>query len=139
MKSKIKHLLAEIENSKLGSHIQFTGFVTQPARKMACFDLLVLTTYCETFGLVLVEAMRAGVAVIGTNAGGVPEIIEHEKTGLLIPAGNSDALADALSRLYDDVGLRQELALSGKRRADIKFNDEMHFNKLENLLKTGGV
>lgn len=132
-------LLAEIEKQKLAEHIQFLGFVTQPANQMACFDLLVLTTYCETFGLVLVEAMRAGVAVIGTNAGGVPEIIEHERTGLLIPPGNSDALATALTRLYDDVNLRQQLALSGKKRADIEFNSDLHFNKLEHLLTTGEV
>jgi len=128
-------LLAEIENSELGGHIQFMGFVTQPANQMACFDLLVLTTYCETFGLVLVEAMRAGVAVIGTDAGGVPEIIEHEKTGLLIPPGNSAALAGELSRIYNDAGLRKQFAREGKNRADREFNAELHFNQLEKKLE----
>ena len=102
------------------------------------FDVVVLLTYCETFGLVLVEAMRAGVAVIGTDAGGVPEIIEHNKTGLLIPPGDTGTLADELVKLYDDADLKSRLARAGKNRADREFNSELHFNKLEQLLTAVG-
>lgn len=46
-------------------------------------DAVVLTTECETFGLIMIEAMMAGVVVIGSNSGGVPEIIDHLEHGLL--------------------------------------------------------
>lgn len=127
-------LLAKINAGKLGEHIQFMGFIEQPANQMSCFDLLVLTTYCETFGLVLAEAMRAGVAVVGTDAGGVPEIIENEKSGLLVAAGDAAALAKAISKLYNDEELKNRLAIAGKNKADEEFNEELHFNGLEQML-----
>ncbi|HEB56198.1 MAG TPA: glycosyltransferase family 1 protein [Gammaproteobacteria bacterium] len=132
-------LKQSVKKYGLNERIAYLDFIDNPMAVMPCFDVVVLLTYCETFGLVLIEAMRAGVAVIGTNAGGVPEIIEHAKTGFLIEPGNSDALADALSRLYNDADLRQQLASSGKKRADIEFNSELHFNKLEHLLTAGEI
>ncbi len=129
-------LLIKIETEKLEKHVQFMGFVEQPANQMGCFDLVVLTTYCETFGLVLVEAMRAGVAVIGTDAGGVPEIIKNEESGLLVPAGNAEALVAAIVKLYNNEELKNRLAIAGKSKADEKFNGELHFNTLEQMLMT---
>jgi len=122
----------------LGERIAYLDFIDNPMAVMPCFDVVVLLTYCETFGLVLVEAMRAGVAVIGTDAGGVPEIIEHDKTGILISPGDAEALAAELIRLYDDADLKKRLARAGKYRADREFNSELHFNKLEQLLTAVG-
>ncbi len=134
-----KKMKRTVKKYRLDERITYLGFVDNPMAVMPCFDVVVLLTYCETFGLVLVEAMRAGVAVIGTNAGGVPEIIEHEKSGLLVPPGNSDALASTLSRLYKNEGLRKKLAVSGKKKADREFNSELHFSKLEHLLSAGKI
>ncbi len=124
---------------KLDKHVSHLGFVDNAMAVMPCFDVVVLLTYCETFGLVLVEAMRAGVAVVGTDAGGVPEIIKHEKTGMLIPAGDAVALAKVLTELYFDKELKQRLARAGKNRADRKFNEQQHFNKLEQLLMANDI
>ncbi len=127
-------LKTSIKRDKLSSHIQFTGFVDNPIELMACFDVVVLTTYQETFGLVLVEAMRAGVAVIGTNAGGVPDIIEHDKTGLLTEPGSAESLALAIKQLYENPTRLDKLSTQGKARADEHFADEIHFNKLKSTL-----
>jgi glycosyltransferase involved in cell wall biosynthesis len=81
------------------------------------------------------EAMRAGVAVIGSNRGGVPEIIDHEDTGLLFESFDIDSLYAAIKRLYLEPEFKQQLATQGKRKADKVFNTEQHFRMLEQHLK----
>ena len=109
-----------------------SGFV-DPIPLRACADIVVLSTYSETFGLVLIEAMRSNIAVIGTNSGGVPEIIEHNKTGLLFQPGDASDLAKKLIGLCEDPTYRMKLAAAGKRFADEHFDQELHFKKLSEL------
>lgn len=71
----------------------------------------------EGFGQVVVEAMAAGTPVIGTNHGGIPEIVTHDVDGLLVPPRDSIALADAVERLWRDSSLRERLATAGRQRA----------------------
>lgn len=123
-----------IKTRKLNNNVQFFEYMEKPNSIMACFDVIILTTYCETFGLVLVEAMMAGVPVIGTNAGGVPEIIENGVSGILFQPGNSLELAEAMEKLIVDVSYRTRLATAGKERADSLFSEEAHFHKLESIL-----
>ena len=70
----------------------------------------LMCSECEAFGLVTVEAMRAGLPVCGTNAGGTPEIIDPGVNGLLSPAGDANALAANLMALESDEDLRRRLA-----------------------------
>lgn len=126
----LEDVLAKIRQLGLGERVHYYGFHPQPQEIMGCFDCVVLTTYNETFGLVLIEAMRAGVAVIGTDAGGVPEIIENGVTGLLVPPGEPIALAAAIERLVRDPALRRSLATGGKASADARFDEERHFAEL---------
>jgi L-malate glycosyltransferase len=95
---------------------------------------VALTSYEETFGLVLPEAMRAGIAVIGSHAGGVPEIINHEKTGLLFEPRNASSLCQQICNLYSHPQLKHTLAMAGKNMADSIFNQDEHFIKLEQHL-----
>jgi glycosyltransferase involved in cell wall biosynthesis len=123
-------LRARIKGLGVEDRVHFYGFHPRPDEVMGCFDCIVLTTYGETFGLVLVEAMRAGVAVVGTAGGGVPEIIEDGATGLLVPEDDPSALADAIERLARDPALRARLAAAGKVSADERFDEERHFEEL---------
>jgi glycosyltransferase involved in cell wall biosynthesis len=68
----------------------------------------------EGLGLTLVEALLAGSAVVGTAAGGIPEVVLHEQTGLIARAGDAVDLADQLQRLLSDTLLRARLAGTGK-------------------------
>lgn len=122
------------ENLEIQNQIQFSDFVSEPQNLMQICDCIALTSYEETFGLVLPEAMRAGIAVIGSNAGGVPEIIDHEKNGLLFESRNVGSLCQQISRFYVDPVFRNEMALAGKHKADTFFNQELHFAKLEQHL-----
>ena len=81
--------------------------------------------------------MRAGIAVIGSNAGGVPEIIDHQTTGLLFEPRKVASLSEQISRLYSNPVYKNELADAGKNKADTVFNQDDHFLKLEqHLLKS---
>lgn len=115
--------------------IQFKEFVNNAADCMSCFDVIILSTHCETFGLVLVEAMRAGVAVIGTNAGGVPEIISNNESGLLAEPRNSKSMFACIDKLYSSPDLLRKLSIEGKVKADTIFSDTLHYENLERELQ----
>ncbi len=124
-----------VSERDLQDQIHFVGFHDKPHEILPCFDAVALTTKNETFGLVLIEAMHAGVAVIGSCDGGVPEIIDHESTGLLFETWNACSLADSIERLYDDAALRQRLASAGKRKAELSFDKDTQFGQTLDILK----
>lgn len=127
-------LVDTIKNHDLAGQISLVDFVSAPMAIMPCFDVIVLTTHEETFGLVLAEAMRCGVAVIGSRAGGVKEIIDEGVSGLMFESGNPVELADALQSLYTDVAKREKLAREGKAKADRMFDQDLHFHQLIQLI-----
>ncbi len=127
-------LRKKVIDSGLENKICFAGFHPDPTSIMGCFDVIVLASKAETFGLVLPEAMRAGTAVVGTNSGGVPEIIEAGKTGLLFTPGHSDELADCLEKLINNPELHRRLTDNGKQFADENFSEEKHFKELDHYL-----
>lgn len=131
-----ERLKMRIDELGLSEQVHYLGMSREPGKLMSCCDVVVLTTYCETFGLVLVEAMRVGTAVIGTNAGGVPEIISHRQTGLLFTPGDATQLVDQLRELCHDPSLRTNLAQAGKAYADTMFDERGHFARLETLLSS---
>jgi glycosyltransferase involved in cell wall biosynthesis len=120
----------------IAENIIFMDFVPDPQRLMQLCDCIVLATYEETFGLVLPEAMRAGVAVIGSNSGGVPEIIEHDETGLLFDSGDANSLCEQIMLLATDPEKRSKIAVNGKKDADSRFNTDNHFSQLQQLIKS---
>ena len=133
-KAYFDKLIRQIQEQDLSARIKYLGVSQEPDKLMGCCDIVVLTTFCETFGLVLVEAMRAGTAVIGTNAGGVSEIIKHNETGMLFEPGDAQQLAGYLSELCRDTSKRQQMAKAGKAFADANFDERQHYRQLENVL-----
>lgn len=119
-----------VRDGGLQEVVTFYGSLHNPIEIMGAFDVVVLATKKETFGLVLIEAMRSGVAVIGTDAGGVPEIIEHDQTGLLVKPQDANDLADKLRKLYQDSNHRRHLAENGRQKADRLFTTETHYEQL---------
>ncbi len=87
----------------------------------AC-DILVAPSLYESFGLMYVEAMRAGKPVIGSNAGGIPEVVDDGGTGLLVPPGDVPALTEAMLRLGADADLRQTFGHNGLQRFEQRFS-----------------
>lgn len=128
-------LQQSVASRQLTDWVRFSGFVEQPQRYYACFDVVALTTTSETFGLVLVEAMQAGIAVIGTDAGGVPEIIKNGETGLLFKPEDAESLAEALRTMIDAPDERKQMAANGQRFAREVFSHEKHFSRLDAIFQ----
>ena len=85
-------------------------------------DVFVAPSLYESFGLVFLEAMRWGTPVVGTRAGGIPEIIKDRESGLLVSPGNHAELAEAISSLIKDPEMRRRLGESGRRRVEEEFS-----------------
>jgi glycosyltransferase involved in cell wall biosynthesis len=102
----------------IGSRTVWSPFVPQArmASEYGASTVTVLPSrgHAEGLGLTLVEALLAGSAVVGTAAGGIPEVVIHEQTGLLARDGNSTDLATQLQRLLTDGPLRERLTREGK-------------------------
>jgi len=133
-KTYAAELQQNVTVNSLDTYIKFESFVRNPVQRMKCYDAIILTTTCETFGLVLVEAMQAGLMVIGTNAGGVKEIINDKETGLLFEPGDAQQLKTLLLDLYRQPDKIRNLAMKGKQRAEKLFSEISHFSALETIL-----
>jgi D-inositol-3-phosphate glycosyltransferase len=104
------------------SSVRFLPFTENVPEFMAAIDVFVMPSYGETFGLVLIEAMAMEKPVVATGAGGVPEIVEDGRDGLLIPPRDSKALAEAISLLLKDSSLRKSLSTYARRDALSRFD-----------------
>jgi len=89
----------QIANADLTENIFVLGNITEAARFLKAFDMFVLASKSESYGYVLHEAGLAGVPIIATNVGGIPDIITDQQTGLLVPPDNVNALIIAIDTL----------------------------------------
>jgi L-malate glycosyltransferase len=90
-------------------------------------DLFLLTSISEGIPLTVIEAMAAGLPVVATQVGGIPEVVEDNKTGLLADSGDDTALAERILRLARDPALRHQLGALGRARALAMFSErQMH-------------
>ena len=80
-------------------------------------DVYVQPSLSEGLGLAVLEAMAAGLPVIATRTGGLPEVVADNQTGLLVPPGDAPALANALQYLLDNVNRRDKMGKAGRARA----------------------
>ncbi|MDE3057190.1 MAG: glycosyltransferase family 4 protein [Bacteroidota bacterium] len=104
------------------SYVKFLPFTSNVSQLLAALDIFVLPSLCETFGIVVIEAMAMRKPVIATNAGGVPEIITDGKTGLLVEPGDAEELTRAIHRLLNEEALRTSLAHSAYEKAVARFD-----------------
>jgi len=117
----------------LDAQVHFTGWREDIPDILALASLFVLPSLEEPFGRVLIEAMAMGKAVVATDAGGVPEIVQHGKTGLLVPPAQPKALAEAVLGLLEDPARAARLGAAGRRRAEGSFSLTRHVAAVEAL------
>jgi glycosyltransferase involved in cell wall biosynthesis len=112
-----------IQVEGVSESVNLLGHVSDASSYLKALDLFVLPSRSEGLGYVLLEAGSAGLPVVATNVGGIPEIVEHEETGLLVPSGDREALTNALERLANDEALRTQLGknLQEKVARDFSF------------------
>jgi len=103
--------------------IEFTGWLDarQMSRLYRDSDVLVIPSWYEPFGMVVLEGMMNGIAIVAANTGGPAEILEHERTALLVPPRDATALAAALTRVLLDDSLRSRLVAAAARQVRRKW------------------
>lgn len=103
-----------IEELHLEPYITLAGAIDEAARYLPAFDVYVQPSRSEALGYTVVEAAQAGLPIIASNVGGLPEIITHEVDGLLVPSGDVTALADAVTTLLHSPTLRDTYAAAAQ-------------------------
>ena len=101
-------------------------------------DLFVLPSFAEGVPVVLMEAMAQEIPVISTRITGIPELIEHEKTGLLVTPGNVGELAEAIIRVLEDSSLGEKLGTEGRKAVLSEFNQSENYQYLHCLFEKYG-
>jgi glycosyltransferase involved in cell wall biosynthesis len=140
-------LRVELEElaSSLGiaDRVEFRGTQTAsevPTLLRGC-ELLVLPSREEAFGIVLIEAMACKTPVVASAVGGIPEVIEHEVTGILVEPDDPDRLADALARVLTDTALKRTIAENGYARMLDRFSSShsgaAYLNAFASVLQCG--
>ena len=119
----------------LNGRVSFLGEVEDLGAVRRETDVELVCSRLEPFGRSTVEAMMAGLPVVGSNAGGTAEIILHETTGLLYPPGDVSSLAEGLNRLREHPEEAAEMGLAGKKRAMECFTAEQMISRVMEVLR----
>lgn len=118
----------------LADRVVFAGYRPDARAVMAACDVVALPSRHEAFGWVLAEAMAEGAAVVGLEAGGIPEVVTHGVTGLLTPPEDVEALGAALVKLATDEALRRDLAQAGRAAVLGRFSPDIHLGEVARVL-----
>jgi glycosyltransferase involved in cell wall biosynthesis len=115
----------------IAGDVRFTGHREDVADLLAAIEVFVLPSLAEHFGRVLLEAMAMERPVVATDAGGVPEVVAENVSGLLVPPADPAALARAVSRLLTDSALARAMGRAGRRRVEAHYNLQRHAERVE--------
>lgn len=124
-------LEALVREHGLEDRVFFTGFVDNARRYLRAFDLFVLPSLKEGFPYGLLEAGAAGVPIIASNVGGIPELVTHNETGLLIDPHHVDSLTEAIQTTLHDPKAAQERAARLKEKVCVQFTIEKMVGETE--------
>ena len=132
----VAELHSQVDRLGLQGKVEFLGHVDPIEAFLPTVSILVhASTSPEPFGQVVIEGMAAGIPVVATDGGGVKETVVHGETGLLVPMGNAQALADALRMLIDRPELRAKLSTKGRQRVLRHFTASITARKVERVYR----
>jgi glycosyltransferase involved in cell wall biosynthesis len=122
---------ARVARDGLSERVDVRPFAPPVWPRLAAFDVFVLPTLWDVFPIAVLEAMAAGVPVIASDVHGLPESVDDGVTGLLLPAGDAAALADAIERLVDDAELRARMGAAGRDAYERRFQPSVMVEAIE--------
>ncbi len=117
-------IASRLQAAALQGRVHFPGYAEDPRPWLAAADVVVVPSHMESFGRVNLEAMAMGRPVVATRVGGIPEVVEEGHTGLLVPARDPTALAEAVEALLRDAEQRTRFGEAGRARAVKHFSAE---------------
>ncbi|MCF8461084.1 MAG: glycosyltransferase family 4 protein [Flavobacteriales bacterium] len=130
--SERKNLEKFVQENNLSNHVQFLGYVDNPELYMNKADVLVHSAIDEPFGLILLEAMSSQLPIIAFRSGGIPEIVEHGKTGYLTDVNNVEDFAQRILELKNNPELTTQLGKAGQNAVS-KFSIDKYVGQIETL------
>lgn len=119
----------------ISDRVIFTGQVKNVEVYYAAADVLANSSESEGSPYVLLEAMAANLPIVATAVGGVPEMVENNQTSLLVPAGDPQAMADAIARVLGDEQLAQRLAASASTLGSFRFSPDNYVRSLAKVYR----
>jgi len=128
-----QQLVRLVEKHQLSSQVIFAGFQRDVFEFVNSFDVFVLPSLMEGFGIALLEAMAMSKPIVACKVGGVPEFIVDGVTGMLVPPKNSKALADALISLLGNEQVKSRLGLAARKVAENRFSQETAMQRIQTL------
>ncbi len=128
-----QNLRRQIDQLELGDHAVLVGFQSDLRPFYSALDIFALTSLAEGSPNAMLEAMSCGCAVVATRVGGVPDIINTDASGVLVPAADPDALVAALQPLLVDSGKRQRLANGARQRVTEEFSLQLMVERHQTL------
>lgn len=111
------------------ARVHFVGHVQDAARVLSALDVFAFPSYSEALGYALLEAGQSSLAVVASDVGGIPEIVTHGESGLLVQAGDDALLAESLTELIKDPELRARLGQALHHRVLTEFSRERMLNE----------
>ncbi|HWI54349.1 MAG TPA: glycosyltransferase family 4 protein [Desulfobacteria bacterium] len=108
----------------LGEKLSFTGFVENVPEFLSCLDIFVVPSIAEGLSITTIEAMSAGLPVVASRTGGLPELVKHGETGLLVEPRDPVKLAQAVTDLLSNRDKRQVMGSRANKKASAMFNLE---------------
>lgn len=111
-----------IRNARVQDRVELLGEREDVPAQLAASDVFVLSSRSEGMPISVLEAMAAGLPIVASAVGGIPELVEDGVSGLLVEAGDVDALAAALRRVLGDTELRERLGAAARARAEERFD-----------------
>jgi glycosyltransferase involved in cell wall biosynthesis len=129
-RQKLEQLIRDLG---LDARVRLLGWVESVAPFLSSLDIFVSASRTESFGLAIVEAMASGLPVVATETAGAKEIIFNERTGLLVPVGDVDSLATAMSNLINNYITRQQLGENARTYAQENFSLARMIKETEQL------
>jgi L-malate glycosyltransferase len=130
-------LKGETRRLDLQEQVYFTGFREDAVELLCQMDVVVLSSFHEGMPMVLLEAMALRKPIVATKVGGVPEVIDDRKTGLLVPAGDEYSLAMACLELLDNPIYAAQLGNDARTQVEKRFSAQDMVNKLLSLYLEG--
>lgn len=117
---KVTELRRLVHANRMEDRVDFVGSLDQErlATWYSAADICAVPSLTESFGLVALESMACGTPVVATRVGGLQTVVEHGESGLLVPAGDYQALAEAMNQVLGDARLRMHLAHGSRERAE---------------------
>lgn len=122
-----------VVDKHIQEYFKFLGYRNDIAELLKAMDIVVMPSIQESFPRVPLEAMAMRVPVIATTVGGLPESIEHGKTGMLVPSRDVDSLSMAIKYLMENPELRKRMGEAGRKRVKEKFSIEQNVRKTEEI------